>query len=209
MSSKEEYNRRKEQGICVKCGKEKASMGRVACIKCREKQKNASKERREFYISFGYCPRCGKNKLFGDERTCPECLAENAIIKKRSREKLKKTDMDYFRERQECLKQAGLCRTGCGRKRVDGKTYCEICLIKHNKKAREYRRKTKKQDIQRSERPSYGLCYTCGKTLDREGRMCIKCAEKATKNLPKKRNNRIWSEDNKIVFKDFRKGYSL
>lgn len=196
------YNRRKEQGICVICGKEKSRKNSVACEWCSEKQRIYIKETRDFYRKLGYCPRCGKNKLFGDEKTCPECLAENAIIKKRSREKLKKTDMDYFRERQERLKQAGLCCTGCGRKRAEGKTYCKICLIKHRERSREYRRKKKGQDLQRSERPSYGLCYTCGAELDRDRRACVKCAEKAAKNLHKTRDNKLWRKSNNLLFKN-------
>lgn len=197
------YQKRKSQGICVDCGKEKADEGYVTCTKCRTKQRISSQERREFYKSLGICPRCGKNKLFGDERSCPECLAENAIIKKRSREKLKKTDMDYFREYQERLKQEGLCRTGCGRKRVSGKTYCKSCLIKHNEKTKEYKRRNGKNEIPRSERPSYGLCYTCGKPLDRRGRICNKCADRMTRNLPESKGNNNWMRDNKIIFKNF------
>lgn len=195
--SKTTYNRRKEQGLCVICGKTEPRQGGVTCEKCLEKQRNYQRETRQFYREIGICPRCGTNKLFGDEKTCPECLAREAVIRKKSRGKLKKTDAEYARENQERLKKLGLCRTGCGRKRAEGHTYCETCLVKHRERNQK---KRQENSLNRSERPSYGLCYTCGKALDREGGICVKCAEIMTKNLPKTRDNKYWRNSNDVVF---------
>lgn len=200
MSNKAEYNRRKEQGICVICGKEKAGDGKVACEKCLENRRNYQRETRKFFRKMKICPRCAKNKLFGEEKTCPECLAQNIIMRKKTCIKKDKTNMDYFNERQETLKELGLCRTGCGRKRAEGKTYCETCLVKHREASRERSRRKSRDGLSRSERPNYGLCYTCGDQLDRDGRICSKCAEKMTLNLPKVHDNKNWRKQNANLF---------
>ena len=58
----------------------------------------------------------------------------------------------------------------------------------------------KKVGITRSERPTYGLCYCCGKPLDREGKKCIKCAAKVTNNLPRVKATEHWKKDNNLIF---------
>ena len=74
--SKTTYDRRKEQGICVICGKEKPKEGYICCEQCKEKRKIYQRETREYYRNLGICSRCGKNKLFGEENECPECMAK-------------------------------------------------------------------------------------------------------------------------------------
>lgn len=54
--------------------------------------------------------------------------------------------------------------------------------------------------MERSERPNYGFCYTCGNPLDRDGRVCKKCAEMMKKNLPADRDNEAWRNDNNLIF---------
>lgn len=151
--------------------------------------------------NIGLCPRCGKNKLFGDEKECPECTATMYEINQRSRKRRNVTAMDYYRKDIARLKEQGLCR-GCRKRKVaEGHTYCPICLAKKREQGKEYRRKKDKIGLERSERPNYGFCCTCGESLDREGRICKKCAEIMTKNLPKKSDNLAWREDNKLIFK--------
>lgn len=195
------YLKRKEKGLCIKCGKVAAREGRVECENCAKKQSILQKEDRIFFVSLGICPRCKRNKLFGSEKMCPECLTKSAEINKKSMEKLGKTPMDYYKARMEYLENAGLCRTGCGRKREVGKTYCYICLEKQRKrgKVQRARNKERKSGIERGERANYGLCYTCGKPLDREGRTCKKCAGILTMNLPNTRNVDVWKKDNQFL----------
>lgn len=182
--STETYARRKLQGICVKCGKNEAIANRVLCVSCAEKQRKYAKENRDFYKKHKICPRCGKNKLFGSENTCPECLAKNMIDCKKWQSK-QGGSSEYYKKDIAKLKEKGLCRS-CRRRSVEqGHTYCPICLEKKREKSRLYRARTKdkKCEISRSERPSYGLCYTCGEKIDRDGRVCKKCAEKLQKNF--------------------------
>lgn len=197
--NKNQYQKNKENGRCVVCGKP-ARENKVHCEECRQKKAIYQRETRAFRVKMGLCPRCGKNKLFGDERTCPECLAQDMIYKKKSRENTGKTDMDYYKELQKQYAENNLCRTGCGRERFGGTTYCETCLIKHRERNKKYR--MKKNGMERSERPSYGLCYTCGNSLDGNKRLCNKCSEKVKKNLPKKSGNEYWRKDNRMIFKN-------
>lgn len=198
--SKTTYETRKSQGICVKCGKVKAIQGKVMCAECAEKQRIYQRETREYLRNLGLCPRCGKSKLFGDEKECPECTAMMYEINQRSRERRNITAMDYYRKDIARLKSEGLCRS-CRKKKVaEGHTYCPDCLAKRREQGKEYRRKKNKVDLDRNERPNYGLCYICGEVIDRQGRVCKKCAEKMTKNLPEKRYNKIWNKDNKLIF---------
>ena len=199
--SKTTYERRKSQGLCVGCGRVKAVQGRVMCAECAEKQKIYQRETREYLRNLGLCPRCGKNKLFGDEKECPECTAMMYEINQRSRKRRNVTAMDYYRKDIARIKEHGLCRSCRKRKVKEGHTYCSICLAKKREQGKEYRRKKDKIGLERSERPNYGFCYTCGEPLGREGRICKKCAEIMTNNLPEKSDNLSWRKDNKLIFK--------
>ena len=200
---KERYRQRKEHGLCTKCGKP-AMTNKTLCKECAEKNKNKYREDREFFKTLGLCPKCGKNKLFGSEKTCPECLAyaekirdKHAIKTAGSKEAYNK--QVYQKARQRCDEQ-NLCIKCKKNKRANGHVHCEECLEKRRIKAREIRKKQKKAGITRSERPTYGLCYCCGKPLDREGKRCIKCAAKVTNNLPRIKATEHWKKDNNLIF---------
>lgn len=198
--SKTTYLRRKSEGLCVKCGKTKAVQGKVMCVECAEKQKIYQKETRVYFKNIGLCPRCGKNKLFGDEKECPECLAMMYEVNRKSRERRNVTAMEYYRKDIQRLKEQGLCRSCRKRKVAEGHTYCQKCLEKHREQVEKYRRKMDKIGLTRSERPNYGFCYTCGNQLDRNGRICERCAETMRKNLPIKSDNQNWRKENKLIY---------
>ena len=198
--SKMTYNKRKELGLCVNCGKEKPKDNFVCCEKCKEKQKIYQRETREYYRSLGICSRCGKNKLFGNEKECLECSAKMYEVNMRSREKRNFDTSEWYKKDIAILKEKGLCRS-CRKKQVkEGHTYCEVCLIKKRERAREYRAKNTNSGISRSERPSYGLCYFCGDKIDREGKVCVSCANRVTNNFSRNGNNEYWRIENKIIF---------
>lgn len=201
--SKNTYYIRKAQGICVNCGKEKAVPGKVHCQKCADKCAEYRTKSRELFKSLGLCPKCGKNKLFGTEKMCPECLARMYEINRKSKAKAagsyEQWCKDYYKADKARLEEQNLCRACRKRQRAVGHTYCESCLAKKRIESREIRNRTKNNGIPRSERPNYGLCYICGGKLDRDGRICTKCAKKAAKNLPKHRDNKLWRQDNKLL----------
>ena len=199
--SKTTYDRRKEQGICVLCGKEKPKEGYVCCEQCKEKQKIYQRETREYYRNLGICTRCGKNKLFGEEKECPECVAKMYELNLKYKENGKFDYREWRRKHMVSLKEKGLC-VSCGRSKAkEGRASCEYCLIKNRERSREYRMKKNETGISRSERASYGLCYFCGKEIGGNGRICKNCSEKAIVKLPKKNQNEIWKNQNKILFK--------
>lgn len=200
IMSKTTYENRKIKGLCVGCGKQQPIVGKVMCAECAEKQKIYQKETREYLRNIGLCPRCGKNKLFGDEKECPECCAMMYELNRKSRERRNLTSMDYYKKDIIRLKELGLCRSCRTRKASDGHTYCSICLAKRREQSKKYRRKNDEFYLERTERPQYGFCYTCGNQLDRDGRVCQKCADKMARNLPKQRDNLSWRNDNKLIF---------
>lgn len=187
------YDRRKAQGLCVKCGGKPAE-GRVLCQQCLDKAKTYRQEVRKMCKKYSICPRCGKNKLFGDEKTCPECLAKAMEINRKW-----KSNNDWYRKDIKRLKEQGLCRS-CRKRRVEaGKTYCSACLAKR----RERYRQKYIPSIERSLRHEYGLCYRCGKPLDREGKLCSSCKATSVNNLRKAKKstaNHIWRKDNNVAF---------
>ena len=75
------YDKRREQGLCVHCGKSPSDPGMVTCSKCRKKQR----EYRQTYIRkgeasnkdiwrySGKCSRCGKNELYDGTSLCESC----------------------------------------------------------------------------------------------------------------------------------------
>lgn len=195
----ETYRKRKEHGLCVRCGKVPPALERVMCAECLEEAKRKTRENREFFKKLGICPICGQNKLMGDEKECPECSAKRYAENRKSAEKRKGKYKEYYKLRTEALKKDGICR-GCGkRKSESGKTYCGICLAKKRERYRIDRIKSGKDAIDRSERRGYGLCYCCGNFLDRYGGLCKKCAKTIAGNLPKTTDNEYWRNDNKLL----------
>ena len=134
MTQKEKYHFRKEQGLCVRCGKNKAEEGRVLCNNCKAKQSEYYNETRQFFKDLGLCTRCHKNRIFENETLCPECRARrmdyNEKFIRENPEKVRATHGLVYRKRRERLKKQGLC-TACGKRpAVEGKCRCQICLEK-------------------------------------------------------------------------------
>lgn len=178
--SKTTYERRKIQGICVRCGKTPSVAGKVFCTECAEKSRNYNQESRLYFKKLGFCPRCKRNKLFGDEKECPECIAMMYEVNRKSKEKGNVSTKEYYRNYNERLKEQGLCR-GCRKRNIAvGHIYCSICLAKKRIRAR------KNNGIERNERYKYGICYRCGKQELVQGKkLCQKCYEDSLKSLQK------------------------
>lgn len=133
----------------------------------------------DFYKSLGICVRCHKENAEPGRVMCYECQDKESEINRRSRERNlereKTRDLDkYYR-----LKVEGIC-TYCKRRPADpGKTKCNACLAKIRN-----RRNAKREDIERSERPSYGICYICGKNpLYKNFKVCESCYQVRRKSI--------------------------
>lgn len=199
--SKRCYMKRKENGLCPKCGGEKDREGHY-CKTCLEKYRERNRGLRQFYQSIGICPHCRKAKLFGDEKVCLECGVKIANNRKPPTEEQRKRYNAQHNAYKKSLYQEraeqGIC-TRCGKiKAMSGRKKCGICL----EKDAIAQRKRRGVIIPAYERVSFGLCYFCGEKLDRDGRTCQKCAKKMTSNLPEVRGgNDYWKADNNMVFK--------
>lgn len=169
--SEKTYYERKSKGICVRCGKVPARDGKCMCQDCADKSRKYTEESRSFYKAQGICPRCGKNKLFDKEKSCPECLAkavERTLKSDAKRiDKVKKYRQEYWKRRKKELIEKNICTSCLTRQRAEGHVYCSICLVKHRERQKQKGKKKRQDFLERSERPSYGFCYTCGAKLDR------------------------------------------
>ena len=202
MTKRELRIYRESIGVCTKCGGELDTNGK-ACSKCRKIENQQDKENREYYLSHGICPYCGTEKLFGTERSCPECRAKRTNSMAKSRkirwdivlEQSASSHRKVYHER----KEQGLC-VRCGkRKSASGRTKCMICIDKRQRYDQRSRER-KGIVIPRDERVANGLCYTCGNPLDRDGRTCVRCADRLTRNLPEDRGGNIyWEQQNKLI----------
>ena len=97
----------------------------------------------------------------------------------------------------------GLCPY-CGTKPSEGYVLCD----RHRaEKMKKYYATRQLPGITRSEWPSYGLCYHCGKPLDTDKKLCKKCTENAIKNLPIHRNteNHVWGKDGKNHYEQWKR----
>lgn len=151
-----------------------------------------------FYKDLGICVRCHKNPAEPHKVLCLECAFADTERTKRKREeaieRYKKRDLDKYYK----LKEQGICTYCKHEKAVAGKTKCAKCLAKIRSKKEQ-----KRQDICRSERISYGLCYICGdKAIDGKG-VCQKCYETRLESISKimyMKTDEYWRNDNKVVF---------
>lgn len=163
-----------------------------------------SKELYQWYKDMGICCQCGCKKAAPKRIRCEECLASNAESAKKRREKWeeseRKKDNEVRKKARNKRKEEGNC-IFCGKPKTASSTcFCIDCRIKNRR-----RNERRKQGIDRNSRASYGLCYICGKSLDRSGKLCSICSERATNNLPKMRYNTKWKIDNNLIFKKYRK----
>ena len=193
--------RRKEQGLCLKCGNPLDRNG-IYCAECRKDINENLQKTRGWYQIHGICPRCRKNNLFGDEKVCPECSAKAYEYAMRSRERLGKEH--YNLQQAELHKnqhhkriELGIC-TRCGKREADsGYKTCGICRAK----TRNYKReKYGKPD--RSERWKQGLCYFCDNPIKDGYKVCEKHYQMNVEksNSSKAKEARKELVDNKILY---------
>lgn len=187
MTKKERYEYRKSIGICVECGREKASDKAIICESCREKRNSSRREDRKFYQSLGYCPICKQNHIFGDEKTCPECRIKlrKYDLKVLAKESTKQRASAYGKRRYAELKEKHIC-PHCGkRKAASGRVSCKICLDKANRRVKE-----KRNAMPRDSREYKDLCVQCGKLpKTKDSKLCSECYKKSIANLNKARQS--------------------
>ena len=198
------YKKRKENGLCPRCGKLLDREGHY-CSECNTKHNEYMRETRAFLRKQGMCPVCGKEKLFGDEKQCISCRQKAYDKRKPLTEEQKNRRNIQFREQQNSVyrerSENGIC-TRCGKYKAEkGKKKCRICL---DKDAEMHRKRTYNKKSVREYRKENHLCYHCGKEIDREtGEICQSCWERFRQaGLKSASRNEYWKNDNKIVFKN-------
>lgn len=157
-------------------------------------------EEYHFYKDLHICVRCHKNPAEPYKVMCMECAIADSKRTKRKRqenkEEQKKHDLDKYYQ----LKEQGICTYCKHEKAVAGKTKCAKCSAKIKN-----RKEQKRQDIRRSERMSYGLCYICGdKAINGKG-VCQKCYKTRLESVEKIMYlpvSKCWKKQNKLVFKN-------
>ena len=158
------------------------------------------KEMYRWYKNNCICVRCRHARAEPNRVMCWKCIENekeyNRIKRESNKEKYKNKDNEKYKR----LKEQGIC-TYCKRKKAEfGKTKCKKCLaIIRN------RRNSKKNDIERSERISYGLCYICGKNKLMENKgVCEICYKKRMESISKIMYmpvNETWKNQNNSIFK--------
>ena len=170
---KEKYMFDKERGICTRCHRERAMIGRVRCPECYEKVKQYAKEKYAFNKERGMCVRCRKEKAMIGSVHCQTCAAKKA---KEDRE-----TYVFYREH-------GICARCRKEKAMIGRVYCQKCAeegadrkaeryaaMKENEKAEYTARNVLSFRKRRQARREAGICLDCGKRRVREG--CVRCTE--------------------------------
>ena len=134
----ERRNRWKEQGLCIRCGGERAE-GKNQCQKCLDDRNakqisaKASKARRDTLRAQGLCTVCGKTWAEPGRSRCKACLARHRAHDAKYDPTHAKT-----KARRQARIEAGLC-IDCGKPTDrDGKQRCSACLAARRDSTRKY-----------------------------------------------------------------------
>lgn len=172
----EKIQYRKSQGICTTCGKRKSNSNRLQCSECLKEGRIRSAETRRFQKEHHICTRCGKRKAEAERTYCVECTIkrmeeDNNRIRKPLTASRKERAKELRRKKYAERKASGIC-TRCGKHQpVKGKTRCIDCILFDKKR---FKNKKECPNLDRSEYPSYGMCYICGEAVRESGKLCEK-----------------------------------
>lgn len=162
---------RKDNGLCVLCGKELDRKG-IRCISCNNELNKYNRDTRAWRLEHRICPKCGKNDLFGDEKSCQECSAKSYEVAMKSRKKkgtehYNRLHAEWQRKEYERRKENGICGR-CGKRNADyGYKSCGICREKdRNHKRIKYASTKRKEWIEN------GLCFFCGEVVKPGYKVC-------------------------------------
>jgi hypothetical protein len=195
-TSKNHYINSKENNLCVQCGN--LTDGKVLCERCAKKRQDYTKKSRQFYIQNGICPSCHTNAIMGSERNCPECRIKKYIYNETHKKPLnddrKKEMREYSKARSEKLKSEHICVICAKRKANAGYVTCGYCRDKSNESSR----------LKRQEKPGYmsleyrrqdGICWQCGKQIQKNEKTCPDCKRKIAERLLKSRGYIVEGEN--------------
>lgn len=144
------------------------------------------KENAAYYRSIQRCARCGYQDAYtlNGRSLCADCAEKMRINTKRYYDANLEKMREKQRERLAQSRNQGLCHD-CRKPTNNGKSRCDRCRAKHNKKAQDIRSETTTVNLPRGEN---GFCFTCNKRQSLKGkRVCQECYENTLISLAKAR----------------------
>ena len=160
-------------------------------------------ENYNYYKEHGICPQCGIREDAPGRVRCEICLARNAEAKSKERERetpeqraIRLSKMKVYRDKiRRDNRSNGKC-VWCGKKLSSYSIcFCPDCRVKNQKNNNQI-----KSSITRSERPSYGICYRCGKNPVMNGKkLCRECYEQSMESLKIAQNSEKTLERRKYI----------
>ena len=152
MTSKERYQQRVKDGLCVQCGNQ-SEIGKTKCRLCFEKAEECRRQRTAKRKAEGKCATCAK-PTEGDYTLCRECIEKHGA-----------TSLDRYYKK----KAKGTCRA-CDKPAEKGSRTCADCnqRLREAKNARYVIRK------------EMGLCNGCSNTAIPGTAICEACNEKVS-----------------------------
>jgi hypothetical protein len=190
---KKTYAEMRSEGLCTICGKPNPTPTLSRCPECAKRARENRRRAKEYRAGIGICIRCGKNKAEPHKKMCYECLGKESDTYKSKGRTGEQREKDRERKRQlaEERRTAHIC-IRCGKHHTDTGGLCAYCRGKQ----KTYR-DNNRSDIQRSERPDYGICYICGKQPIIEGKkVCSSCYGTRLETLPA-----MWENMNNEYFR--------
>lgn len=148
-----------------------------------EKYKNQY-ERYDYLKKIHICTNCGNEESEPNSNLCLECKEKIYSRKKnyyiRNKKEINQKQKKYFKNLYYQRKEKGIC-TKCGKRKMckNSTTLCLDCYVKSK------RRKDKRwnNDIPRSERVAYGLCYICGSKRKEHNTLCDNCYSRSKNKM--------------------------
>lgn len=142
------------------------------------------------------------------DKHCEDCEIEECLLKRppwdwrpaeRTRsEQSKQARRSYQAKKRELCVAFGVCRECMCRDATYGKK-CLECHVKEHK-----RNEARRDGIHRSERTAYGLCFFCGKPVEKGFRTCPEHHKIVASNILhtdySNNKNHIWRKRDKLIF---------
>lgn len=146
-------------------------------------------ERYDWLKKKGFCVNCGKQEACYNSIYCPDCWEKsterNRKYHEEHHEEHKRRCSEYNKKRYSELKENGICTKCAKHKAVEGQSLCLSC------KAKAHMRKDPRwnNDMERSHRPDYGLCYVCAAPLGEYKSLCDECHRRASEKMSQLNSN--------------------
>jgi hypothetical protein len=162
---------RKANGLCVKCGKNDAAIGRVTCSSCRRKQSVYTARVARHRKSIGLCVVCGKSPNRTGNVRCADCAAEKCAYSQRRKESgvcVSCGDVNDRQPKKDCL--------ACAQRQSARNQAKSIDNPERYRQQRRIRNRRRRNSLRKA-----GLCIECAKSPSPPGTLCRNCRTRRNK----------------------------